>query len=443
MTGDSRAVLRTLRIALVLMVIVLVPMAATTAATTSIEFWHCEVEQDRQETIGALIQQFQKDHPGITVKLQAIEEDDMRTKLTTAQAARRLPNLVWLSSELILRLGNSNLLNQKAAGDAIASLGHSDFYSGPLAFMASPEGGYYAVPYAAWVQGIWYRKDWFESRGLAAPTTWESILKAAQAFNAPQDRVYGIITGTSKDTYAEQVFTQFALSNKAFLFSPDGKVTFNTPEMIEVLDYYKQLSAFTPPGPESWRDARDLYLNGTCAMMFYSTFTMDDIGVERTGFKGAIVRDLVKKTGFAPYVEHSAVSSFGAVTGFGIMSTGTPDQADACKKLVEFLMTRDSYIKAMHMSPGGFNPVLKSVATYPAYLDEPVLRAWGETYHTIARGLDSIQTFAQRDGQIFPGYGNISAQLIIGEALYNLTEKDWTPQQTAEWAQKRMEQAIK
>ncbi len=416
--------------------------ALPVVAATTIEFWHCEVEQNRQDTISSLVARFQEASPGIIVKTQAAEENDMRTKLTTAQAARKLPNLVALSSELILRLGNANLLDRRAAAEVIDGLGRNEFYDGALGFVASPEGGHYAVPYSGWVQGIWYRKDWFEAQNLPAPTTWESILAAAKAFNAPDDRVYGIILGTAKDLYAEQLFTQFALSNKAFLFSSDGKVTFNTPEMVEALRYYKELSKYTPPGPETWREARDLYLNGTCAMMFYSTFIMDDIGVEATGFKGAIVRDLVKKTGFAPYVQHKVPASFGAISAYGITSTSSPEQVEACKKLITFLMTNDAYIKFLHMGPGGFNPVLKSVAVSPDYLEQPVLKAWGETYKTIAQGLDSIQTFALREGRIFPDYGNISSQLIIGEALYNLTERDWTPEQTAEWAQKRMEQSI-
>ncbi|MDI7246925.1 MAG: sugar ABC transporter substrate-binding protein [Bacillota bacterium] len=431
---------------LILAVLLLGSVAATApvlAAGTTIEFWHCEVEQARQDTTNALLAEFQAANPGIVVKVQAIEENDMRTKLTTAQAARRLPNLVSLSSELILRLGNAGLLDTKAAAEVIDGFGRKDFYAGALGFVSTPEGGHYAVPYTGWVQGIWYRKDWFEAKGLAAPTTWEAILAAAKAFNAPNDRVYGIIIGTSKDLYAEQVFTQFALSNRAYLFSADGKVTFNTPEMVEALRFYKDLANYTPPGPESWREARDLYLNGTCAMMFYSTFIMDDIGIERTGFKGAIVRDLVKKTGFAPFVKHAVPASFGAVSAFGITSTSSQEQVEACKKLIRFLMTKEDYIKLMHMAPGGFNPVLKSVAKSPEFLEEPVLKAWGDTYRTIAEGLDSIQTFALREGRIFPDYGNISAQFIIGEALYNLTEKNWTPEETAEWAQKKMEQTVK
>lgn len=421
------------------------PLGATVLAKApvTIEFWHSEVEQERQRVIGELIKKFEQENPGITVKVLAIEENDLRTKLTTAVAVRKLPNVISSSSEMTLRMGDANLLNTQAANGLIDEMGLSNFYQGGLKMVSNPKGGYYAVPYTGWVQGIWYRKDWFTQKGLEPPTTWDAILEAAKTFNDADNRVYGIIIGTSRDLYAEQVFTQIALSNGAHLFSDSGKVDFNTPEMVEALRFYRELAKYTPPGPETWRDARDLYLNGTVAMMFYSTFIMDDIGIGRTGFKGAIVPNLVDKTGFAPYVGHTAKASFGAVSSYGITSSSTPEQVEAAKKFIRFLMRKDNYIKFMHVSPGGFNPMLKQVAASAEFVDEPILKTWGQTYSTIASGLDSIETFGTRDGRVFPSYGNISAQLIIGEALNNMTERDWTPEQTAQWAQNRMEQAVK
>ena len=65
MTGDSRTVLRVLRIALVLMVIALVPTVVTTAATTRPSILLSRIARYDQRAHPA----FQKDEPGITVKL--------------------------------------------------------------------------------------------------------------------------------------------------------------------------------------------------------------------------------------------------------------------------------------------------------------------------------------------------------------------------------------
>ncbi|GKT31377.1 extracellular solute-binding protein, partial [Aduncisulcus paluster] len=85
-------------------------------------------------------------------------------------------------------------------------------------------------------------------------------------------------SGTRNDSYAEQVFTHLALSAGASEFNKDGEVVFNSPNTVRTLGFYKELSHYTPPGPQWWR-GRDFYMQGRLAMMFYSTFIMDDLAI--------------------------------------------------------------------------------------------------------------------------------------------------------------------
>lgn len=53
-----------------------------TSAVT-IEFMHSSVEQERQAVITKLIEKFEKENPGITVKQVPVEEDAYNTKVIT------------------------------------------------------------------------------------------------------------------------------------------------------------------------------------------------------------------------------------------------------------------------------------------------------------------------------------------------------------------------
>ena len=128
------------------------------------------------------------------------------------------------------------------------------------------------------MQGIWYRTDWFEEAGLAPPSTWETIEKAAEHFYDINNNQYGILVGTTEENYMEQCFTQIAISNNARIFDKNGNIVFNSPEMREAVEYYTNLAKFNPPGPQTWR-ARDYYLQGKMAMFFYSTYIMDDLAI--------------------------------------------------------------------------------------------------------------------------------------------------------------------
>ncbi len=58
------------------------------------------------------------------------------------------------------------------------------------------QGRRYRVPHEFSIGYFWYRKDWFDQRGLHAPQTWEEFVTIGQAFN--HDRVSGTIEALTK-----------------------------------------------------------------------------------------------------------------------------------------------------------------------------------------------------------------------------------------------------
>ncbi len=424
------------------LMVFMVASSLIVSASTEIEYWTTNTEENRLVVIRDLVSRFEAANSGITVKIVAVEENDIPTKLAAGIAAGMMPEVTDMGAEMVLNLGAEDMLDIEAANQVINEIGKDDFYEGALKMLAAPSGGNFAVPFTGWVQGIWYRKDLFEEKGLEAPTTWDTILKAAKEFNNPAEQKYGIVIGTSKDAFARQTFTQFALSNKARVFNENGEIIFNSPEMIEALRYYKELAQFTPPGPEGWRESRDLYLSGRIPMMMYSSYIMDDIGIGATDYEGSIIENLGEKTALANVMTNTAPATFGQVTALSITKGNSEEQIAAAKEFVKFMISGDNYIEYLHMAPGGSNPVRHSVASNPKYLDNEVLRVYGEEATNIAAGLNSIGKFGYVGGKVFTDMGKISSQFIIGEAILRMTESDWTPEKTAEWAQNAMEKAV-
>jgi multiple sugar transport system substrate-binding protein len=227
-----------------------------------IQFWTTETQSDRMKTIQLLMDTFQALNPDIAVKLVPVDENDMPSQMAAASAAGNLPGLIEGSSELMLAFGEEGILDINGATTMVEKIGKDRFYLGALKMVESPDlGNYYGLPYHGWVQGIWYRADWFKEAGLAPPNTWKNILNAARTFYKPKKNQYGILVGTKAENYAEQCFTHFALSNKAAEFNSKGELIFNSKEMLETLEYYAELAKYNPPGPQTWR-ARDYYLQG-------------------------------------------------------------------------------------------------------------------------------------------------------------------------------------
>lgn len=414
-------------------------------AQTEIEYWTTQTEQERAEVIRDIARRFEEDHPDYTVNVVTVQENDIPTKIAAGMAASKLPEVIEVGTENILNLGAEGMIDTEAVNTVIEEIGRDDLYDGAVEMLASPEKGHFGIPMHGWVQGIWYREDLFEEKGLEPPTTWENILKAAKEFNNPDNQEYGIVIGTGKDSYARQTFTQYALSNNARIFDAEGNLVFNSPEMVETLEYYKELAQYTPPGPDGWRDARDLYLAGRVPMMMYSTYIMDDIGLEETGYeeeKGSIVPNLVDKTAFASKMTKASDASFGQIVGLTILKGNEESKMTGAKLFAEYLMSDQQYIDFLHTAPGGMNPTRKSIANDERYLDNRVIEVWGSKASDIAESFDNIGKFGYVEGKVFPKIGQITSQFIVGQTIMKMTENGWSAERAAEWGHEEMQDAL-
>jgi len=422
-----------------------------------LEFWTTETQSDRMKTIQLLMDTFQALNSDITVKLVPVEENDMPSQMAAASAAGNLPGLIEGSSELMLAFGGEGILDIQGATKMVKEIGKDRFYQGALKMVESPDpGNFYGLPYHGWVQGIWYRADWFDEAGLAPPNTWENILKAAKTFYKPEENQYGILVGTKAENYAEQCFTHFALSNGGAEFNSKGDLVFNSKEILETLEYYAELAKYNPPGPQSWR-ARDYYLQGKMAMFFYSTYIMDDLALAEVA-AGSLTNEnfselkgstfdpkLVDNTRVATTITKARPGGYGSMVALGLVGQDNSAKIEAAQKLLSFLYEPSSYITFLHMSPGGMNPMLRDIAGKSEYINDPkgIFKRYGrEKIEEIIAGLDSMGSFTIVSGKTFPASGKIFAKQIIPRMIYKVTIDGMDPKDAIAWAEKQMKEVI-
>jgi multiple sugar transport system substrate-binding protein len=409
-------------------------------AFADITFWTTEVESNRMARINALAQIFEA-KTGIHVKVVPIQENDLLKQIPIAKESGTLPDLLEGGIEPVMLLGSEGLMDKNLATKIINDFG--DIYQGASRLLSDGHGKYFAVPFHAWVQGIWYRKDWFAKQDLGDPISWHNILLAAKVLNNPKKGVYGLILPKKADNYTQQVFEEIALSNGARPIDENGNITFNTPQMIEAFRFYKTLGQYSKPGFTSVLDALKGYLSGQAAMIFYSTYIMDDIAIEdvQKSRINSFDPQLVVHTGFANKMINIYPSSYGQVVALGIINTSK--NKDQVEKFIKFLMTGKNYIYWLHMAPGGMNPTRSSIAGTDEFLDNPVLKRYGKAkIEAIVAALDKVQRFEFVNGKVMTDVSKLAANFVIGKAINYMFANDWTPQQTAQWAQKEAEKVL-
>ena len=105
---------------------------------------------------------------------------------------------------------------------------------------------------------------------------------------------------TAESVLTEQSFSQFALSNQANVFNAEGKITLDTPEMMQALTYYRNLAANTMPGSNDIMEVKDAFMNGTAPMAIYSTYILPAVIKEddpkNVGFAVANLEKILRST---------------------------------------------------------------------------------------------------------------------------------------------------
>ena len=432
------------------------PAVAEKDAPVAFEFWSTETQSDRQATIQVLIDTYEAMNPNVTIKLIPVDENDMATQLQTASAAGNLPAMIEIGAENAVSFGVDGLMNVDATETVMNRIGKSSFYEGALKLVESEAGSYYALPYHGWIQGIWYRSDWFEKAGLEPPNTWENIEKAAKYFYHPEDNQYGILVGTKAENFSEQCFTPFALSNGARLFTKDGKLIFNSPEMKEAVEFYARLAQYNPPGPQTWR-ARDYYLQGKMAMFFYSTYIMDDLALQDVA-AGSLTSgnfaelagkdfdpDLVEHTKMQPLITNTETAGYGVIVALGLINQPDTAKTQAAADFIRYLYTPNAYITFLHMAPGGMNPVIKGIAKNARYQNDPkgIFKHYGpEKIAEINEGMNDIESFSIVDGNKINAATTITTKQIIPQMIYKITQEGMSVDAAMAWAEKEMKAVI-
>lgn len=212
----------------------------------TLSLWHNYTGDDqRAQTMRAIIEQYKKDHPEVELDVQAIPPDGYRTRLKTVAAANEMPDLfvMWpgvmtkeFQSGNLLQPINELLDSKKEWKDGFLpgsfdgfSIGE-DIYSAPIAL--SP------------TSILYYNKSILEANGLQPPKTWDDLLNAVTVLK--DKKITPIALGNKAAWLAQSsIFSSLAdrvTGTEWFLkaAAQDG-AKFTDPEFVEALTYLQDL----------------------------------------------------------------------------------------------------------------------------------------------------------------------------------------------------------
>ena len=184
-TTDRRTLLKT---GAALLAAGALPRAAF-AQGASINYWHHFTSQTEFAGLDAVLKAFAAAHPDIKVTQENIPNPEFMAKVTAAVVANSRPDTTQITAERV-----ADLTAMEALVDLTARV---DAWPGKADYPAdrwkgiTQDGKIYGVPQFAFVDWMYYRKDWFDEAGLAAPKTYVDFLEAAKKLTDPAKGRYG------------------------------------------------------------------------------------------------------------------------------------------------------------------------------------------------------------------------------------------------------------
>ncbi|HEY8477059.1 MAG TPA: extracellular solute-binding protein [Chloroflexota bacterium] len=408
------------------------PSPAAQAAKIELDYWHPETREAAVNEDKKWIAAFERANPGVTVKYTVIPWGDLNTKIRTAHATNTLPDIVYTYATSHAGWGYEGVT--QPIDDLIKSIGEDRFDEAYLKY-AKVDGHAYAVPWFGFNHVLFYRGDWYQEANLKPIDTWDSWLNNVKALHKPPDR-YGILLYNANQAEVKYIVSLIALNGGSILNEQNEPST-NTPEVIEALRFYKQLAQYSPPG---WQDKgeteqRLAMLKGAGAHMESSTSFADNIRTqmkEQPGIEKQVVA--VKLP-----INKGNRQGWVAFSGFGV--TRSTKHRDLVTALIGSYFTKERYLEYVQNTVTGWTPVLKDAQTED-YFNHPNIKPFESI---IRAGIEVGKTGVMESQTYGP---NKVANLIQGanilkEAVDLLTLQDQTPEQVAEWMDKRIREVAK
>ena len=349
------------------------------AEKKTVRIWHTETEPQSVAAFQQIINDFEKLNPDISVKQEALAWGDLEAKLTAALAAGAPPDATHGQSVTCASFYAKGLLRDQE--DIAASIGRDNIWEA-VRMQCFHDGKYYGIPHSAATSLLIYRKDVFKAKGLKPPETWDEFIKVAEAM-MEKDKD-GRVTRYGLSLPGVGLFINIAVgeltkANGGRLFDlQTGRPTFTEKNVIEVLDFYKKLSATVlPPGwlGHGYLDTFANLATGKAAIL-YQGYGRGAGYIERYAAKGTADPDhfgvLLKPIG--PSGKETA-AQIDAEPWMIFKNAKYPEEA---AQFLKFFFKEENYIKYLHTVPIHLLPTLKSVRNNPAYQANEMVRKWKE-----------------------------------------------------------------
>ena len=286
------------------------------------------------------------------------------------------------------------------------------------------EGQHWAYPLAGYANVLNYRKDVLAEAGVEPPKTQQELLELSQNLTDADKEFYGIALLGAKGSAVAQDYMAWVQQHGGTILDENGNPALNTPENVEILEFFASLFEYAPPGAtDYWWDQRETaFRNGSVAMM-------EGWSIARAGYEDPEISSIVGKVdvAVAPVTEGMEPKYGFGGWGIGINADSSSEEQEAAWEFIKWL-TSPEVQKEWIRNDGA--PIRRSTLTDPELVAE---YPWFPLM---------LESFEKGDGDYRPRIPEYSIiQDALGTAANGYLVGEMSAQEALDQAQAQVEAA--
>ncbi len=244
-----------------------------------VTYWHHFTSETEMAGLDRVLASFAVDHPGIEVVPENIPNADFMAKFTSAALADGLPDTSMVTADRVRDMVAMDALTPIDA--RLAEWETRDAFPETAWSGAEVDGSTYGVPAFMFVNWLYYRRDWFEEAGIAAPPqTWQEFGDIARQLTDPAQGRYGfgLRGGDGGEGYLIDVIEAFGTP----IVDEQGCAALDPAAATEALAFFAGLltddQAAPPSAPgDSYRQIMEAFRTGQTGMVLHHTGSLKEI----------------------------------------------------------------------------------------------------------------------------------------------------------------------
>jgi multiple sugar transport system substrate-binding protein len=330
-------------------------------AKGTLDIW---AAQGDANVLDKVIEPFKAANPKLTVQFTLIPNAEYYTKLQSAIAAGKGPDIAQFFPESQAQFLDPSILRPVPDGLVDPSAFFRSLWDAGVVKNVA-----YTVPWYAYTYALVYRSDLAKKAGAKAPATWDAMVpffKALQRAGAG----HGLGADIGWDIFNGQDVAMYAWQAGGSLLSADGKWTLDTPAMVDAIKYNASFftSGIADTSGPTFLDAQPYFVSGKTACMITGPWVIGqlDAVAKKTGWTASHVATAPLPAGPSGSVSFSAGGSWGVLADSG--------NADAAWKLIRYISEPGTQV-AQYKAYSSL-PAVASAWANPAIAGQPLLDAF-------------------------------------------------------------------